>query len=141
MKGLPELERRRRATEKTLTRFRNKTFDWRYQRTCAHLARYQARNMGRKLPPVPRFRSALGAKKGLLMLGHDSLIGLLDAHLERIAPAAMRLGDLCAVPGCEGLDAIFINVAPRKIAGWREDAPVLVVLDVSLDEIEAAWRL
>lgn len=137
----PELERRRIVTTKTMARFRNKEFDWRYQRTCAHLARYQARAMGKRLPKVPRFRSAVGAKKGLAMLGHDSLIGLLDAHLERIAPAEMRVGDLCAVPGTQGLDAVFINVDLRKIAGWREDEPRLVVLAVSLDEIEAAWRL
>lgn len=141
MSKVPELERRRLASEKTMARFRNKEFDWRYSRTCAHLAFYQARAMQRRLPKVPRFRSALAAKKALRALGHDSLIGLLDAHLERIAPAQMRLGDLCAVPGTEGLDAIFINVAPRKIAGWREDEPKLVVLAVSLDEIEAAWRL
>ena len=136
-----ELEKRRVATEKTMARFRNKEFDWRYQRTCAHLAFHQAKNMGRKLPKVPRFRSAVGAKKAIRTLGHESLIDLLDAHLTRIAPAEMRLGDLCAVPGTEGLDAVFVNVAPRKIAGWREDAPKLVVLAVSLDEIEAAWRL
>ncbi|KLE32461.1 DUF6950 family protein [Aurantiacibacter luteus] len=138
---MKELEKRRVATEKTMARFRNREFDWRYQRTCAHLAFYQARQMGRRLPKVPRFRSAVGAKKALKTLGHDSLIGLLDAHLERIPPAMMRLGDLCAVPGTEGLDAVFVNVAAQKIAGWREDAPALVVLHVSLDEIEAAWRL
>ena len=141
MVKVPELERRRLATEKTMARFRNKEFDWRYSRTCAHLALYQARAMKRRLPKVPQFRSALGAKKALTGLGYDSLIDLLDAHLERIAPAQMRLGDLCAVAGTEGLDAVFINVAPRKIAGWREDEPKLVVLAVSLDEIEAAWRL
>ena len=141
MSRLPELERRRIATEKTKAKFDNRAFDWRYARTCAHLARYQARAMGRRLPTVPRFRSAIGAKKALRMLGHESLIGLLDAHLTRIAPAEMRLGDLCAVPGTEGLDAIFVNVAPRKIIGWREDQPVLCTLDVSLDEIAAAWRL
>ena len=141
MKPAPELERRRRATEKTMGKFRNKEFDWRYKRTCAHLAFYHARAMGKRLPKVPQFRSAVGAKRALSGLGHDSLIGLLDAHLERIPPAMMRLGDLCAFEGTEGLDGVGVYIAQRKIAAWREDEPRLVVLEISLDEPKAAWRL
>ncbi|MBH9537533.1 DUF6950 family protein [Novosphingopyxis sp. YJ-S2-01] len=139
--AVPELERRRVATEKTLAKFRESAFDWRKRRTCAHLAKYQARMMGRKLPSVPDFRSPLGAKRALTGMGHDSMIALLDSHLERIAPAMMRLGDLAAVQGTEGMDSVMVSAGNGKLFGWREDAEQMVMLAVTLDEIDAAWRL
>ena len=140
-KPLPELERRRVATEKTKAKYRNRAFDWKYNRHCIALAAFQARRMGHRPPPLPRIRSMVGAKKALKARKCDSVIALLDRLFVRIAPAEMRLGDLCAVPGEGGMDAVFVNVGPRKAMGWREDAPVLVVLDLDPAEITAAWRL
>jgi hypothetical protein len=70
------------------------------------------------------------------------VIDLMDSLLPRIAPAEMRLGDLAAVPGEEGwLDALLVNVAPRKFAGWHPDAHLMAVLDIELGNVTAAWRL
>lgn len=140
-RALPELERRRVATEKTLAKYKDKTFDWRENRHCIAMALFQARRMGHRPPPLPRLRSTLAAKRELKARDAASVIELLDGHFKRIAPAMMRLGDLCAVPGEGGLDAVFVNVGPRKAMGWREDAPLLVVLDLGPREILAAWRL
>lgn len=136
-----ELERRRVATEKTLDRYRGKVFDWSKGVTCVHLARFHLRNMGHKPETLPRFRSALGAKKALKERGWSSVADMLDSMMPRIAPAQMVLGDLAIVPGDAGLDSIFICAGPLKVFGWREDRPDLVVLDVGLDELTGAWRV
>lgn len=141
MKKLPELEKRRVATEKTLARFRGKAFDWSQGVTCVHLARAHMRNMGHRPPGLPRFRSAFGAKRALAERKYGSVAGMLDSLLPRIAPARMLLGDICLVPGEDGLDAIFICASPRKVFGWREDATGLVVLDVRPEELTGAWRV
>lgn len=141
-KQLPDLERRRVATAKTLAKYRDKPFDWRRSATCIHLARFHMRAMGHRPPRMPAIRSALRAKRELAKRECESVIALLDSiGLERIAPAQMRLGDLAAVPGVEGLDAVFVNITTRKFAGWREDQHGLVALDLGLDEVTAAWRL
>jgi hypothetical protein len=138
---IPELVRRKAATEKTLQRYRGKAFDWAKGVTCVHLARAHLRNMGHKPPTIPRFRSALGAKKAMQERGWGSVSDMLDQLLVRIAPAQMVLGDLAVVPGDAGMDAILVCAGPRKVFGWREDAPVLVVLDVSMGEMTGAWRV
>lgn len=136
-----ELERRRVATEATLSRYRAKQFDWAKGVTCVHLARAQMRAMGHHPPSIPRFRSPLAATRALQQRGWESVTAMLDTLLPRIAPAHMLLGDLAAVPGEGGLDAIFVCAGPLKLFGWREDAPGLVVLDVDLRQITAAWRV
>lgn len=136
-----ELERRRVATQKTLDRYRGKVFDWSKGITCVHLARYHLRNMGNKVPTLPRFRSALGAKKALKERGWDSVEAMLDSMFQRVAPAELLLGDLAIVPGDNGMDAIFVCAGPLKLFGWREDAPALVLLDVDLDQLTGAWRV
>lgn len=138
---MPPLERRRIATEKTLARYRGKVFDWQTGITCVHLARTQMRNMGHRPPGIPRFRSLLGARKALAERGWNGVSAMLDDLLPRIAPAQMLLGDLAAVPGVSGLEAIFICAGPRKVFGWREDVPELVVLDVPLGDLSASWRV
>lgn len=140
-KKVAELERRRLATVKTKAKYGGKPFDWRRCATCMHMARFQMKAMGHKVPRMPSVRSAIRAKRELQARDVVSVIGLLDTLLPRIAPAEMRLGDLAAVPGVEGLDAVFINAAPRKFIGWREDAPTFVTLDIPLEQITAAWRL
>lgn len=136
-----ELERRRVATEKTLQRFRGKVFDWSKGITCVHLARAHLRNMGHRPETLPRFRSALSAKKALKERGWSSVADMLDSMMPRIAPAQMLLGDLAIVPGDAGLDAIFVCAGPLKVFGWREDHPKMVLLDIDLNELTGAWRV
>jgi hypothetical protein len=136
-----EMERRRVATEKTRKRYRGKVFDWSRGITCVHLARQHLRNMGHKPETLPRFRSALGAKRALKERGWPSVTAMLDEMLPRIAPAQMMLGDLAVVPGEGGMDAIFVCAGPLKVFGWRDDAPEMVLLDIGLDELTGAWRV
>lgn len=136
-----ELERRRAATEKTLGRFRGKAFDWSKGIHCVRLAHQHLRNMGHAVPGLPRVRSPLGAKRALKANDWESVEGMLDSLLPRIAPAMMLLGDLGIVKGEGGLDAVMICAGPFKVFGWREDAGRLVVLDIGLDELDGAWRV
>lgn len=136
-----ELERRRLATQATLDRYRGKVFDWSTGITCVHLARYHLKNMGHKPPTMPRFRSALGAKKVLKERGWASVSDMLDTMLVRIAPAQMLLGDLAIVPGQEGLDAILISAGPLKLMGWHPETGEFVLYDNGLSEVTGAWRV
>ena len=136
-----ELERRRVATEKTLARYRSKTFDWSNGITCVHLARYHLKNMGHKPPTLPRIRSALGAKKALKANDWASVSEMLDSMLPRIAPARMMLGDIATVPGTEGLDSILVCAGPFKLLGWHPVDGSFTVYDGGNAEVERAWRV
>lgn len=137
---LPELERRKRATEATLARYKDKAFDWGTGVTCVHLARFHLRNMGHRPPSLPRFRSALGAKKAMRERGWDSVTAMMDSMLPRIAPAAMRLGDLAAMEGEGGLDGILVCAGPRRWFGWCEGEEKPVMIEAPFEQITAAWR-
>lgn len=136
-----ELERRALATRKTEARFRDKPFRWDGAATCIHLMRYQARNMGHKVPTVPRFQSALGAKRALLKMGHEDLLSLMDSMLPRIAPAMMRIGDIMAVKGDEHFHALVIRGSATKFLGWHDDAQGCTIIDIPLENAVGAWRL
>lgn len=137
---VPPLIRRRDATQRTLNRFRGVNFDWSGV-TCAHLAHAHLSEMGHDVPNIPQFDTALGAARALQSLGWDSVSDMLDSLLPRIAPASMLLGDLALIKGAGGLDAIFICAGPLKVFGWRDDAPDLVLLDVSFGDLEGAWQV
>ncbi len=139
---LPELERRRRATARTLAHYAERSFDWRRQATCLHMFRFHGKAMGHRFPRIPPIRSELRAIKELKARGHDSVIDLVDTLLPRIAPAQMRLGDVAALPGDDSpFDALLINVSPRKFAGWHPEKFLMAVMDVDLASVTAAWRL
>jgi hypothetical protein len=138
----PELIRRKDATEATLARYRGKAFDWSKGITCVHLARCHMRKMGHTPPPMPRFRSAFAARQAMTERGWNTVSEMLDSILERIPPSRMLLGDLAVAPSDEGgMGSIMVCAGPHKLMGWREDAPELVMLDVTLDQLEGAWRL
>lgn len=136
---------RQTATEKTLARFRAKPFSW-AGANCVRLARTQAANMGHKLPPIPQFRSALGAKRALAARGADNVTGLLDLYFPRLPGAAFAwLGDLVALPGdpALGLDAIGIADGQGNVWCWTQqngEREMAALLMVNADTL-AAWRL
>lgn len=138
--GLPK---RAKALAKTLAKFEGRAFDWATGATCIHLVRTHLKNMGHKVPSIPRFQSAIGAKRALSATGHDSLESLLDAHLERIAPAMMIIGDIALMAGDNedgtGFDAAVVSAgAGGKVFGWHPDAPALANIEPLA--IKAAWR-
>ena len=137
---LPPLVVRRNSTKRTLDRFRGLDFDW-SSMTCVHLAHAHLSEMGHSVPDIPAFDSALAAARAMQARGWDSVSDMLDEFLPRIAPASMLLGDLALIKGAGGLDAIFICAGPLKVFGWRDDAPDLVLLDVSFGDLQGAWRV
>ena len=138
---MTELELRAKATTETRNWFAGKEFDWTKSATCIHLAVRHARNMGHNVPNVPKFRSAMTAKRKLKVMGFDSLPELLDTYFERIPPAKMRTGDIMAGKGDEGFHALYVRVAQYKYLGWHVSVPEFALIDVEMDQIEAAWRL
>lgn len=136
-----DLLRRQNGVRVTLGRFRNKPLDWKNGNTCAHLARFHMRAMGHKPPKLPPFRSLLGAHKALAARDWSNVADMLAAHLPEIAPAAMLPGDLAVLASEDGLGSIFVAIAPHKLAGWREDVPYMIVLDIEWSEIDKAFRV
>lgn len=136
---------RQAATEKTLERFRGKPFSW-TGANCVRLARTQAANMGHRLPPVPRIRSLLSAKRALAARGADSVTELLDQHFTRLpGPAFAWLGDLVVGPAdpAHGLEAIGIADGQGNVWGWSEQNghAELVPILLANAQLTAAWRL
>jgi hypothetical protein len=139
------LAERQRATERTLARFDGRAFSW-AGANCIRLARWQAVNMGHKLPPIPRFRSALGAKRALTARGAESVTALLDQHFTRLpGPAFAWLGDLVVGPAdpAHGLEAVGIADGQGNVWGWSEQNghahPVAILMANA--QLTAAWRL
>lgn len=135
---------RARAVEATAARFADRPFDWRRQATCLHLTRFHAAQLGHALPLVPRFRSALGARRALLATGFDTLPALLGSMFAAIPPAYMRVGDIMAGPGSDGFEAIYIKCDKAKFLGFHQDSGLCGIIDVDPAEIagaSGAWRL
>lgn len=140
---LPELERRRVALEKTMAKYKAKPFAW-GKSDCATLLRSHLVAMGhRKVPKLPAYDSALGAKRALGELGFETMEQLLDSLLPRIAPAMMLPGDIAVTGGPEGspLDAVVIGVG-FKVYGFHEDGEDgAVVITPDPDRpLKGAWR-
>jgi len=103
------------------------------------LAATQLRNLGHRPPPIPQFRSPLGAKRALLKEGFGTITDLLDALLPPIAPASALVGDLATLEGDDGFDAIVVY-AGGKWLGWHPDDPS-GVKPLTVLKIKGAWRI
>lgn len=133
----PDLVRREQALGKTLAKYRRKPFVW-GETDCVLMLRSHLVAMGhRKVPKVPEYGTALGAKKALKAAGFESVEAMLDSLLPRIAPAMALPGDVLALQGEEGLDAIMISVG-YKAAGWHETTDGMAIV-IPL-EVKGAWR-
>lgn len=132
------LLRRRDALQAVQTRFGDKPFDWK-DAHCWPMVRFHLRQLGHRPPGTPRYTSAVGAKRALAAKGFDSLTAALDSFLPRIAPASMLIGDVAAVAGTEGLDAVVI-CAGQKVYGWHESSETPVFIVPHPGAITAAWR-
>lgn len=142
------LAQRAAATSRVVDRFSRRPFDWK-RANCWKLTAAQARAMGHAFPPVPQFRSALGAKKALAADGFASAEQFLDARFERLpSPAFARVGDLVLFPGdpdgnSAGLDAVFVAGSDGNVFGWHgasaDGLPTWVKF--ALADAIGAWRL
>jgi hypothetical protein len=143
MSGQAELLRRVAATERTFARFRHRAFDWRRGATCIHLARAHLRAMGHNPPPVPRFRSPLGARRAMAAAGYADMAAIFDGlGLVRIPPLAMLVGDLAVLPGDEGgFEAIAVS-AGGMLLGWHgADLSRVQPIGEAIAKVTAAWRV
>ena len=139
------LAKRAEATERVLKRFRDKPFAW-AGANCIRLARAQAVAMGHELPPVPMFRTALGAKRALKKQGVETVTELLDKHFGRLpSPAFALLGDLVVCPGDpeHQLEAVGIADGQGNIWAWSEQTgnDRLVPILFANAGMTGAWRL
>lgn len=139
------------ATARVVDRFRTRPFDWGSGRgggNCWKLTAAQARAMGQPFPPVPQFRSALGAKRALLADGFTSAAEFLDARFERLPAASFALvGDLVLLPGdpdgnSAGLDAVCIADGQGNVFGWHGSSDGgLTAIKFAVSDAIGAWRL
>jgi hypothetical protein len=142
--ALPELDRRREATQATADRFKGKTLDWKNGLHCVRMLHSHLREMGwrsPKLPTLPRVRSALAARQALKARGWDSVTEMLDSLLEPIPAAKMRLGDVAVTPGQEGLDCVMINLGPRTMMGFHPETGEVVAYATDYSDLTRAWRV
>lgn len=139
------LPARAAATNATLLAFRELPFDWATGATCIHLAHAQASNMGHDLPPVPNFKTAIGALRQLRKQGVESLAELLDRHFERIPHSRMLIGDLALLPHDpeeDVVEAIAIFDGLAKLIGWHGAQPERMAnISRANGNIIAAWAL
>jgi hypothetical protein len=133
-----DLVARAAATAPVADKYRLRPFDWAKRATCIHLARDQLVAMGHAPPPIPVFRSALGARRALHKAGFADVAALLDSLLPRIPPASMVVGDLALMAGEGGLDGIVVS-AGGKVMGWHESDPSGLMNLIGIDYL-AAWR-
>lgn len=138
------LDLRARATAAVIACY-DKPFSWRGA-NCIRLARAQGEALGHTLPPVPIFRSALGARRAMEKRGAATVAELLDQFFPRWpAPAFARVGDLCLLPAeedGEGLEAVCVADGQGNLFGWHGSAPSrLSAIKFAQGHVLVAWRL
>ncbi|QAY77929.1 hypothetical protein [Sphingosinicella sp. BN140058] len=125
------------ATARTIDRFRQAPHAW-GTADCWQMARFHLRGMKVKLPRCRAYKSAIGAKRALREMGFDTLEGLLDSFLLRIAPAEALLGDIVLMQGDALFDAITISVG-EKVIGWHQEDMSRLSNIMPIETI-GAWR-
>lgn len=142
------LAERADALTRVLIKYRDKPFDW-AGANCIRLARAMAVEMGHEVPPVPLFRSPLGAKRALAKQGAATVEELLDKWFPRLsAPAFAMMGDLVSLPadpesaeGRMGLSAIGLVDGQGHLFAWHQDCECMTTIRMFEADTGAAWRL
>ncbi len=142
MKHQPVLLTRRDAAQATLDRFKDQPFQW-GKFDCAKMVAFHLRHLGYRIgiSKAGTYSTALGAKRGLKRMGWPSLTHGLDEVLqfERIAPAALLVGDLLQLESEGPLEALAIAMGNGRALSYHEDTVGAVV--VQPVQIVAAWRV
>lgn len=133
--------RRRDAAQAAVARFRDARFAWGVN-DCARLAAFTLRKLGYR-PPMPRagsYRTLLAARKALKAAGFADLPDALDAlALPRLTLAYALPGDVVAVPGEEGLTALWISVGNGRVLGWHQDSELCSIIQPTFADA-VVWR-
>jgi hypothetical protein len=145
---------RQRATQTTEVAFRGRPIDFKQRTTCVHMAYAHVRAMGIKVPKLPPLRGMKSALRALSERGFKTTADVMDFWgFERIPPAAMLLGDVAWRGVPEGVEfaadrtrmgGLLVCVGPHKLMGWFGNAEAegkMVVMDMSFDQVDAAWRV
>jgi len=114
---------RRDAAQATLARFKGRRLAY-GTNDCARMAGLHLRRLGYRvqLPRAGTYKTLLGAKKQLKALGFEDLPEALDAMLlPRTTFAYVLPADIIAVPGDDGLTALWIAMGNGRALGWHED--------------------
>lgn len=150
-----EMLRRQAATQATEVRYRGHLLDIKARNDCMHMALSHAKAMGVKVPRVPPLRGWKSSLRVMAQMGFTTMADVMDhCGFERIPPAAMLMGDIAwrGVPDdAEEFSAdparmggLLVCVGPHKLMGWfanPETQGKMVVMDMSFDQLDAAWRL
>lgn len=98
--------------------------------------------MGHDLPPVPMFKTPLGARKALKKQGCETIADLLDKYFIRLpAPSYALVGDIVTLPA-EHLDAVCIADGLGNLIGWHDsDLSQMTNIKLAQGDIKAAWRV
>lgn len=132
-----DLVKRMRATQKTVDKFKGKTFrDG--TADCIQLVLLHARHMGRRIA-VPKYKDPKGAAAVLRKLGFRSLGKAMDHHFERIDPHQVLLGDFIETPGQNGFSSLMVALGNGRTLGFHEDVPHADILQPLM--ISGAWRV
>lgn len=139
----PEMIRRVAAAQATLDQFKVRRLRLGLndcvRMTAAHLRRF---GYTVKLPATGAYRSRAKAEQLLADRGYADLGDALDAlGLERIAPAAARVGDIVQLPAVDALGALTIALGNGRVAGYHADVPKGGAVVMQPREYVAAWRV
>ena len=129
-------------TTSVLERFREKPFSWVTTANCIHLGRAQLVAFDYAPPPIPMFRSPIGARRALRKRGFDTMAALLDTMLAPIAPASMLLGDFALLPGLAPFQALGIYDGHGSVMCWHDiDLSRMLAIEVRKTDVLRAWRV
>ncbi|MFN7029465.1 MAG: DUF6950 family protein [Sphingopyxis sp.] len=140
------LAQRAAATQATWALLSGVPFAWDGM-TCVDALHAQMLHMGHQPPAVPGFRTKAGARRALKAMGATSLGHLMEdvLGLERIAPAAMIVGDVALIPGdgvrTDGIRGAIAICAGNKFMGWHGAAEGFQMIDDVMPHVKAAFRL
>lgn len=144
-KKLHPMRKRAKALDRTRDKFGAKEFAL-GSADCVAMVRFHLKAMGYKVPLLPKYSTAAGARLALKSQGAKNFEQLLDnLGLERIPAAFMLLGDIAlmaAEPNEEeasDLGTLVISVG-RKVIGWYPGEPTLVNMELLASPL-AAWRV
>lgn len=151
MAKLTKVERRQRAVEATIHKFKGKTFEL-GEADCMKQFMFCLDKMNAKVPKLKaalkrRYSTPLEARQSLrAFYGVESVVEFCDKFFERIVPAAALPGDAIAAPACEdnALGAVMIAAGNDLCLLFDEDHDEPVVGRLTYDEGKepiAAWRV
>ena len=135
------LERRHAAIEATMTRYRDRPFQW-GKVDCAKVAAFHLKKLGHKIliSKAGAYSSPLGAVRALKRLGYANLAEMAEGiGLTPIPYSRMLLGDIAEIAGDSPVGAIGIYAGNGNLFCFHQDHPGLVTM--TPNTILRAWSV